>query len=89
MYMSEKIGEEYDGVVSGVTSFGVFVELSNTIEGMIPYAGLPEEDYEYFEERFLLRGKKYSFRIGDCVRIKVAGVDFGNRKIDFFLINKK
>lgn len=89
MYMSEKIGEEYDGVVSGVTSFGVFVELSNTIEGMIPYAGLPEDDYEYFEERFLLRGKKYSFRIGDCVRIKVAGVDFGNRKIDFFLINKK
>jgi ribonuclease R len=88
MYMSDHIGEEFDGVISGVTNFGVFVELANTIEGLIPYAQLPKDDYEFFENRFLLRGKEYSFRIGEELRIKVAGCDFGNRKTEFSFVSK-
>lgn len=88
VYMSERIGEVYDGVVSGVTSFGIFVELANTIEGYIPLPRLPEDSYEYFEERFLLRGGKYSFRIGDPIRIRVAGCDFGNRRTEFSFLQK-
>lgn len=88
VYMSERIGEEYDGVISGVTAYGFFVELPNTVEGFVPYKSLPEDEYEYFEERFLLRGKRTSFRIGDEVRVQVAGCDFGNREIDFHFLNK-
>ncbi len=88
VYMSERIGEDYDGVISGVTSHGFFVELANTVEGFVPYASLPEDEYEYFEERFLLRGKAHFFRIGDEVRVRVAGVDFGNREVDFHFLQK-
>ena len=88
VYMSERIGEDYDGVISGVTSHGFFVELANTVEGFVPYASLPTDEYEYFEERFLLRGKRHSFRIGDEVRVRVAGVDFGNREVDFHFLEK-
>ncbi|MBQ9081726.1 MAG: RNB domain-containing ribonuclease, partial [Clostridia bacterium] len=88
MYMSERIGEEYDGVISGVLAHGFFVELANTVEGFVPYRSLPEEEYEYFEEKFLLKGKTISFRIGDEVKIRVAGCDFGNREIDFHFLNK-
>ncbi len=87
-YMSERIGEEFDGVISGVTAYGFFVELANTVEGYVPYKSLPVDEYEYFEERFLLRGKSNSFCIGDGVKVKVAGVDFGNREIDFEFLNK-
>lgn len=88
VYMSERIGERYNGIVSGVTGFGIFVELPNTVEGFIPLARLPEDDYEYLEERFLLRGRTYAFRIGDEVQIEVAGCDFGNRRTEFSFLKK-
>lgn len=88
VYASERIGEEFEGVISGVTANGIFVELPNTVEGYIKLSHLPEDEYEYFPERFLLRGRTNGFRIGEKVRIRVAGCDFGNRKIDFSFVQK-
>ena len=87
-YMQDKIGEEYDAVISGVTSFGLFAELKNTIEGFLPLETLPEDSYDYVEERFLLRGTKNSFRLGESVRVKVVGVDWGARRTQFLFLNK-
>lgn len=87
-YMQDKIGEEYDAVISGVTSFGVFAELANTVEGLIPIEALPDDFYEYEEEKFLLRGTKISFRIGERVRVKAVGVDWGARRTQFAFLGK-
>ncbi len=88
-YMQDKIGEEYDATVSGVTSFGVFAELANTVEGLIPLETLPDDSYEYVEERFLLRGTKNSFHLGEGLRVRVAGVDWGSRRVLFQFLGKQ
>ncbi len=85
-YMQDKIGEEYDATISGVTSFGIFAELANTVEGLIPIETLPDDSYEFVEERFLLRGMRNSFHLGECVRVKVAEVDWGTRRVQFRLL---
>lgn len=84
-YMSEHIGEEYEAVVSGVIESGIFAELANTVEGMIRYDDLPRDSYEYYAEKFLLKGTRNSFRIGDRIKIKVAGCDLQTRRINFIL----
>ena len=85
VYMSDRIGETYEATVSGVTNFGVFCELDNTIEGLIPVEILPDEYYEFVPEKFLLKGKKRSFRLGDRLRIRVDGCDFGRMRVMFAL----
>jgi ribonuclease R len=84
-YMSEKIGEEFEGVISSVTGFGFFVELPNTIEGLVHISEL-DDDYYIFDERHLTligeRTKKI-YRLGDSVKIKVTKVDIDNREIFF------
>ncbi len=87
MYMSERIGEEYDGVISGVTGFGLFVELPNTVEGFIPVETLYGE-YQFDPDRFLLKGRKESYTIGERVRVEVVDVDFERRRTEFRLLNK-
>ena len=87
-YMKKHIGEEFEGVVSGVTSFGVFVELPNTVEGLIKLDTLPPGNYDFDKSTFTLASKKLSFKLGEMVRIMVAGVDFANRKVEFIFINK-
>ncbi len=87
MYMSERIGEEYDAVVSGVTSFGLFAELPNTVEGFIPVETLYGE-YEFHPDRFLLKGKKESYTIGERIRVEVVDVDFERRRTEFRLLEK-
>ena len=86
MYMNERIGEEYDAIISGVISSGIFAELPNTIEGMIRIDLLPEDSYEFIEEKMLLKGRKHKFRIGDEIRVKVVGCDFGTRRVQFSLV---
>lgn len=86
MYMNDRIGEEYDAVISGVISSGIFAELANTIEGMIRYDLLPDDDYEYIEDKMTLRGRRHSFRIGDNIKVKVIGCDFGTRRVQFSLV---
>lgn len=84
-YMSERLGEEFDAVISGVTNFGVFCELENTVEGMVPIEDLPPDEYEFFEEKFLLKGAKRSFKLGQKVRVLVADCDLGRLRVLFKL----
>lgn len=88
-YMLDHIGEEMEGTVSGVTAFAVFVELKNTIEGRIGFEDLPSDEYVFIEERFLLQGKRHSFKIGDKLKVKVAGCDVGQRRVMFVPIEEK
>lgn len=87
-YMQKKIGEQYDGVVSGVTQFGMFVELENTVEGLIRFEDLGNEYFDYDDQRKTLRGEKSNktYRVGDKVRIEVKSADKTTRRIDFKLI---
>ncbi len=87
MYMSEHIGEEFDAVISGVTGFGLFAELPNTVEGFVPVESLYGE-YTFDEPRFRLIGKKQTFAIGELIRVKVVDVDFYRRRTEFRLIKK-
>lgn len=87
-YMTHHIGEEFDGVISSVTNFGVFVELENTVEGMIRIDSLPQDQYEYFEDRFMLKGYNNKFTIGDKLRVKAVRADILSKEIDFVLVSK-
>ena len=84
-YMSDKIGQTYEATISGVTYFGIFAELKNTVEGLIPLETLPDDSYRFIEEKFLLRGTRNSYRIGEKIRVKVASVDWGARRVLFVL----
>ncbi|MGB9840014.1 ribonuclease R [Thermovenabulum sp.] len=88
-YMEDRIGEEFNGIISSTTSFGFFVELENTVEGLVHVSNL-EDDYYIFDERTLtLRGErtKREFKIGDKVRVRVIKVDKIERQIDFALVD--
>ena len=82
-YMNERLGKVYDAVISGVTNFGIFCELDNGIEGLIRLEDLPEDGYEYFENKFLLKGKRHVYKLGDSIKIEVADCDLGTMKVLF------
>ena len=84
-YMESHIGEEYPGIISSITSFGVFVELENTVEGMIRFDKLGDEYFIYDEDRKTLLGEKTKtmYHIGDKINIRVIRADKLSRKIDF------
>ena len=88
-YMQDKIGEKYDATVSGMNSYGLFAELENAVEGFIPIDTLPDDDYEYLEERQMMRGLKHSFLLGEQVRIEITGIDWGMRRTNFALLENK
>ncbi len=88
-FMRDKVGEEFNGYISGVRPFGLFVELEDFfIEGLVHLTRLPEDRYEYLEARHALigtnRGK--SFRLGDRVRVRVDAANLESRQIDFSLV---
>ncbi len=87
-YMSYHINEEFDGIISSVTSFGMFIELENTIEGLVRISSLVDDYYIYDQEQHLFRGErtKKTFRIGDAVRVRVTKTDITQREIDFVLV---
>ena len=85
-YMNDKIGEEYDATISGVTAFGIFCELENTVEGLVPVEALPDDSYDFIEEKFVLRGTRNAFQLGQSVRVMVVGVDWGLRRVYFNLV---
>ena len=87
MYMSEHIGEKYKAIISGVTAFGLFAELPNTIEGYIPIESL-YGDYTFDADRFRLESREHVYTIGDKIEIKVVDVDFERRRTEFRLIRK-
>lgn len=85
-FMEKRIGEEYEGVISGVTDFGIFVELPNTVEGMVRIENLPPDTYKHDKELYLLKGKRHTFRLGEKVRVKVDFADARTRRINFVLV---
>ena len=84
-YMQDKIGNEYVGVVSSITAFGMFVELDNTVEGLIRFENLGNEYFIYDEDRKTLMGEhsKILYKIGDSIPIRVIRADKQSRQIDF------
>lgn len=89
-YMSERIGQEFEGIISSVTSFGFFVELPNTIEGLVHISALDDDYYVYDEKRLSLIGErtKNVYRLGDEIKIKVIKVDIDLREIFFAIIKE-
>ena len=88
MYMSERIGEQFEGVISGVTAYGLFVELANTVEGFVPIESLLG-NFTFDADKFRLIGTHESFTIGESVLIKVIDVDFYRRRAEFRLLEKQ
>ena len=87
-YMSHHIGEEFTGKVSGVTNFGVFVELDNTCEGLVSMEDLPKDNYEYRDDKYALVGKNNTYYIGKPVKVKVIRADILSREIDMILVKE-
>ena len=89
-YMSNKIGEEFEGVITSLTSFGIFVELPNTIEGLIRLSSLTDDYYHYDRESQQILGerRKKRFRIGDSLRVTVAKVNVMEGEVNFALVNE-
>lgn len=90
-YMEGHIGEIYDGVVSGITNWGMYVELPNTIEGMVRITSIDDDYYYYDEEKYELVGEasKRKFKLGQKVKIQVAGTNKLQRQIDFELVDEE
>ena len=90
-FMENKIGEEYEGIVSSVTNFGIFVELDNTVEGLIRYEKLGDEYFIYNEETRQAIGENSGkvYKIGDKVKIRVAYANKLMRQIDFEILENK
>lgn len=88
-YMMDKIGEEFDGIISGITGFGMFVELDNTVEGLVHISELSDDYYHYHERQMALIGERTAriYRVGDPVRVSVRQVNEEEHTIDFDLIS--
>ncbi len=87
-YMQDKIGDCFDGVVTGVTAFGLFVTLDEIyVEGLVYISELPSDYFQHDAVKHILRGERsgISFRLGDRLRVKLVRVDLATRKIDFIL----
>lgn len=89
-FMEDKIGDEYDGIVSSVTNFGVFVELENTVEGLIRFQDLGDEYFIFNEENKTLTGEKSRsvYRVGDRIRVKVVEASKVTRSILFSAVEQ-
>ena len=87
-FMQEHVGQIYDGVISGVTEWGLYVELNeNKCEGMIPIRDLDDDYYEYDEKNYCLRGrrKKHTYSLGDAITVQVARANLEKKQLDFAL----
>ena len=84
-FMADKIGEEYDGIISGVTNYGIYVALDNTVEGLIRMVDLDDDYYVYDEKHYCLIGehRRKTYYLGDTIRIRVSHVDLAARNVDF------
>jgi ribonuclease R len=87
-YMADRVGEEFEGIVSGVTAFGMFVELDNGIEGMVRVSYMEDDFYHFDEKSYMLLGERTrkTYRIGDAVRVQVLKANPDDKKLDFTLV---
>lgn len=90
-YMSTRIGNEYKGMVSSLTNFGMFVQLDNTVEGLIRYSDMVDDYYEFDEKNYYVIGvhTRKIYRLGDIVKIRVTKADLVKRTIDFMLTSQE
>lgn len=91
-YMADHLGEEYEGMISGVTEWGLYVELDdNKCEGLVPMRELADDFYDFDEKNYCLRGRRRGivFRLGDKVRIRVARADLDKRQLDFVIVDPR
>ncbi len=90
-FMLDKIGEEFEGVISSVTNFGLFVELPNTIEGLVHVSYLTDDYYHFDERAYAMIGERTGnvFQVGDHITVKVAQVNLEERAVDFEIVGMK
>ncbi|OZM56026.1 ribonuclease R [Lottiidibacillus patelloidae] len=90
-FMEDKVGEEFDGIISSVTNFGMFIELPNTIEGLVHVTELTDDYYRYDERSYAMIGERtgHVFRIGDEISVRVTNVNVEERAIDFEVVGMK
>lgn len=91
-YMSERLGQEYDGVISGITEWGLYVEINeNKCEGLVPIRDLEDDYYEFDEKNYCLMGRRTHriYRLGDPIRIKVARANLERKQLDFALAEQQ
>lgn len=90
-FMEDKIGEEFDGIISSVTNFGMFVELPNTIEGLVHVSYMTDDYYHYDERHYAMIGERTGnvFRIGDEITVRVINVNKDEHSIDFEIVGMK
>ncbi len=88
-FMGDKVGEEFDAHISGITSYGIYCEIDeNHCEGMVPMRDLDDDYYEFDERNYILIGRRrhHKYQLGDALRIKVAGANLEKRQLDFTLV---
>lgn len=90
-YMSYHLGEEFDGIISGVTGYGLYVELGNTVEGLVHITALKDDYYTFDQETHELRGKltKKVYHLGQKIRVRVADADAVKRSVDFTIAEEQ
>ena len=89
VFMAERLGEEFDGMIANVRDFGFFVELDDFfIEGLVPVATLTDDFYHFDERRHTLtgRGRRRQFKLGDRVRVRVDRVNIDRHLVDFSVV---
>ena len=88
-YMQKHIGEEFDGIISSLTNFGIFIQLENTIEGLVHFNNMIDDYYHFDEENYHIIGErtKKLYKLGDQVRVKVTNSDVMKRDIDFEIVD--
>ena len=90
--MSERLGNVYDGVISGVTEWGLYVEINeNKCEGMLPIRDLDDDYYEFDEKNYCLAGRRNhkSYRLGDAIKIQVVRANLERKQLDFALATEE
>ncbi|HNX54254.1 MAG TPA: ribonuclease R [Prolixibacteraceae bacterium] len=90
-FMQDKLGEEFDGVISGVTDWGIYVELENKCEGMVSVSTLNDDFYIFDEKNYCLVGRHShrKFQLGDALRVKIARANLEKKQLDFELVRDK
>ena len=91
-YMTEHLGDEYTGVISGVTEWGLYVELDeNLCEGLVPVRDLADDYYDFDEKNYTLTGRRHGvkYRLGDQVTVRVARADLQRKQLDFALVDDR
>ncbi|GFN36282.1 ribonuclease R [Tepidimicrobium xylanilyticum] len=88
-YMSKRIGNVYEGIVSSLTHFGMYVQLENTVEGLVHFSNMLDDYYYFDDENYYIIGEntKKKYKLGDVVKIKVIKADLVNRTVDFMLVS--